>query len=186
MQITALDPERDARVVRSWLTAHVRDHLRTWTAATGDPWDDEKIVDHIQAQGLVDREWKDLSWAAKHTPRGHVSVARVDGRAAGVLWAEERADRFLCRPVAALCWVYTAKACRGRGVAEALMTAYDQWAATRPVVAREVYVTSSNEPALRLYERHGLIVSDHRMFAPGPGTLGAPSASLAVAQEVRA
>lgn len=169
MEITELQPERDVLIVRSWLSAHVRDHLRAWSKAVGTPWDDEQIAVHMDAHGLVDREWRDLDHAAQHAPRGCVRAARVGGRAVGVLWAEERVDRFLCRPVAALCWVYVARAWRGRGAAQALMGAYDAWAATRPVAAREVYVTAGNAAAQRLYEAHGLTVSDHRMFAPGPG-----------------
>lgn len=174
MDVTHLRPERDLLIVRAWLSAHVRDHLRAWTKAVGTPWDDDRIAVHMDAHGLVEREWRDLEYAARHEPEGCVRVARVGGRPVGVLWAEERVDRFLCRPVAALCWVYVAKAWRGRGPARALMGAYDAWAATRPVAAREVYVTASNAPARRLYEAHGLTVSDLRMFAPGPGAPAAP------------
>ena len=83
-----------------------------------------------------------------------------------LLCAEERGDRFLMRPVAALCWVFVAEAWRGRGASDLLFGAYDAWARSRPVVAREVYVTGENAPARRLYERHGLAVVDHRMLAP--------------------
>lgn len=180
MQITRLRPDRDEQTVRAWLSAHVRDHLRVWTDAVGEPWDDRRITEHMDAHGLVGREWRDLVDALRHEPRGFVRVARLGGRAVGVLWAEERTDRFLCRPVAALCWVYVARPWRGRGAARALMAAYDAWAATRPVIAREVYVTASNAPARRLYEAHGLAVSDHRMFAPAPGA--ARAAALAPAE----
>ncbi len=177
MEITRLRPDCDLLIVRAWLSAHVRDHLRAWTKAVGTPWDDDHIAAHMDRHGLVEREWRDLEYAAGHEPEGCVRVARAGGRAVGVLWAEERVDRFLCRPVAALCWVYVARAWRGRGPAAALMDAFDAWAATRPVAAREVYVTASNASALRLYEAHGLSVSDHRMFAPGPGL--APVAAAA-------
>lgn len=165
-ELTALHHERDAAVVRAWLAAHVRDHLRAWSETLGEAWTDAAIDEHAARHGLVEREWADLRAAADREPRGFVRLARQDGRPVGVLWAEERPDRFLCRPVAALCWVYVARAWRGRGVADALMAAYEGWAGRRPVVAREVYVTSSNAPALRLYERRGFVTSDHRLFAP--------------------
>jgi GNAT superfamily N-acetyltransferase len=98
--------------------------------------------------------------------RGGERGSRQGDTPIGLLWAEERPDRFLCRPVAALCWVFVARAWRGRGVADQLMGAYEEWTARRPVVAREVYVTASNAPALRLYERRGFVASDHRLFAP--------------------
>lgn len=182
MEMTDLRPARDERAVRAWLDAHVRDHLRAWTAAVADPWDDARIAEHVASHDLVEREWKDVVWAAAHAPRGHVQVARSKGRAVGVLWAEERLDRFLCRPVAALCWVFVTPAWRGRGVAGRLVDGYDAWAATRPVVAREVYVTATNEPAMRLYRSRGLAVSDHRMFAPGTFAPGA--AALAAARDL--
>lgn len=161
-----MHPQRDGAVVRAWLAAHVREHLRAWSATLGETWDDAAIDEHAARHHLVEREWDDVRLAASREPRGFVRVARRGGRPVGILWAEERPDRFLCRPVAALCWVYVARAWRGRGIADALMAAYDAWAGARPVVAREVYVTSGNVPAVRLYERRGFVTSDHRMFAP--------------------
>jgi GNAT superfamily N-acetyltransferase len=175
MKITPLDSDRDGAVVRAWLADHIRHHLQTWTAALGAPWDDPTIDAHLAAHDLVGREWGDVLWAHEQGPRGFVRVARADDEPAGVLWAEERPERFLRRPVAALCWVFVAPAWRGTGVARALMAGYDAWAQTRPVVGREVYVTATNEAARRLYERHGLVVSDHRCLAPARGSALAPT-----------
>lgn len=165
MHVDRLEPRADADVVGGWLAQHVADHLRAWTAAVGEPWPDERIAAHVREHGLVDREWKDVLWAAEREPKGFVRVVRDErGAPIGLLWAEERPDRFLMRPVAALCWVYVAPAWRGRGASDLLLSAYSAWSQARGVAAREVYVTGENAPALRLYERHGLAVVDHRLL----------------------
>lgn len=96
----------------------------------------------------------------------------VVGLAAGLLRAESSDE-----PELISMWVDPA--CRRRGVATQLVAAVEAWAAATGAQALVLWVTDGNTPALRLYERHGFVltgesaplprdpaVAEHRMRAP--------------------
>jgi ribosomal protein S18 acetylase RimI-like enzyme len=57
-------------------------------------------------------------------------------------------------------------AARGRGVGEALVDAAAGWARDRGQAALYLWVTESNEPARRLYERRGFTATGERQPLP--------------------
>ncbi len=159
---------RDESAVRDWLEVFLREHLAWWTAAIGERWSEARVAEHITARDPVATEWRGLLRAGDD-PDSFVRVARTaDGRAVGIVHACVRDDAYLGLPMGVLQWVFVDPAGRGQGTARLLMDACDAWMAWRDVAGREVFVTSDNAGAVRLYERHGYRVIDHRMLAPPP------------------
>ena len=107
------------------------------------------------------RDWQELIGA--DSDRQWVRVAG-ERRAQGIVFAQKRQDRYMGFEVGALSWIYVDEATRGQGVSTALMTAAGDWMTAQGVRGREVFVTAQNTAAVRLYERHGYQVVDHRML----------------------
>ena len=146
--------EEDAPTVQAWLQTYLADHLAWWTRAYGRPPASE-------LSGLVRRDWQELIGA--DPTRQWVRVAG-EPRAQGIVFAEKRLDRYMGFEVGVLSWIYVDADARGQGVSSALMTAAGAWMTAQGVGGREVFVTAQNAAAVRLYERHGYQVVDHRML----------------------
>jgi GNAT superfamily N-acetyltransferase len=61
---------------------------------------------------------------------------------------------------------------RGRGVGEALVDAVAAWATAKDAVSLHLWVTETNKPALRLYERCGFTTTPERQPLPSNPALG--------------
>lgn len=158
MKLRKLEPT-DETTVKTWLRPYLAQHLTWWAAAYG-------ITPRRSLQDLVSREWDDLLTASRAL-EGFVGVAE-DTLALGVVYARLREDRYLGIPVGVLSWLYVAEEARGVGVSTRLMKAADGWMAAQGAEGREVFVTSENTPAVKLYERFGYRVMDARMLGPAP------------------
>jgi len=149
----------DETPVKGLLRPYLTQHVAWWTAAYG-------VAPRYSLQALVSREWDDLL-AANRAPKGFVGVGE-DTLALGVVSARLREDRYLGIPVGVLSWLYVAEEARGKGVSTRLMKAADGWMAAQGAEGREVFVTSENTPAVKLYEHFGYRVVDARMLGPAP------------------
>ena len=61
---------------------------------------------------------------------------------------------------------------RGHGVGEALVDAVVAWAKDKGAASVHLWVTESNKPAIRLYERCGFTVTPERQSLPSNPALG--------------
>ena len=61
---------------------------------------------------------------------------------------------------------------RGRGIGEALIDAVIGWARARDAASLHLWVTETNKPAVRLYERCGFTVTAERQPLPSTPALG--------------
>jgi GNAT superfamily N-acetyltransferase len=68
--------------------------------------------------------------------------------------------------VAELVSMWVSPRARGRGAGEALIAAVVGWAATTQAVTVHLWVTESNKPARRLYERCGFVPTGERQPLP--------------------
>jgi GNAT superfamily N-acetyltransferase len=61
---------------------------------------------------------------------------------------------------------------RGHGVGEALVDAVTAWASSRDAKSVHLWVTETNKPAIRLYERCGFTATAERQPLPSNAALG--------------
>lgn len=149
----------DETTVKAWLEPYLTEHLMWWTAAYG-------TAPRHSLETLVGREWDD-AFTNSRAAEGFVCVAETTGPL-GVVSAALREDRYMGVTVGVLSWLYVAEASRGTGVSSRLMDAAEGWMSAQGVQGREVFVTSENVAAVRLYERFGYRVVDARMLGPVP------------------
>ncbi len=149
----------DEAVVKAWLRPYLEQHLTWWTAAY-DTSPRYHLID------LVNREWDDLLTEN----RMNKSLVRIaDGiEPLGIVYASLRKDRYMGISLGVLSWLYVVEAARGTGVSSLLMDAADSWMAAQGAEGREVFVTTENAAAVKLYERFEYRAVDARMLGPAP------------------
>jgi ribosomal protein S18 acetylase RimI-like enzyme len=129
--------------------------------------------------------------ALREAPYAFGSTYAREAAFTGEQWRGRISDRsvtfFACRPdtpeIAGLAGVYVQDdaadviamwvrpSARGRGVGEALIEAAGGWARARDHAALLLWVTESNAPARRLYERCGFELTGGRQPLPSDPTL---------------
>jgi RimJ/RimL family protein N-acetyltransferase len=91
-------------------------------------------------------------------------VAEVGRRIVGILTLQggkRKSTRHSATP-----GISVARDCRGQGAGRALMLAATDWAKANPLLRRiELFVVTSNQPAIHLYETFRFIVESHRRKA---------------------
>lgn len=158
INLRPLEPT-DELTVKTWLGPYLTQHLTWWTAAYG-------TAPRHSLGTLIDREWDDLSTKSRAAKR-FVCVAETT-EPLGVVSADPREDRYMGVTVGVLSWLYVAEVARGTGVSSLLMDAAEGWMNAQGVQGREVFVTSENIAAVKLYERFGYRVVDARMLGSAP------------------
>jgi ribosomal protein S18 acetylase RimI-like enzyme len=93
-------------------------------------------------------------FSAGHPPAAHL-VAEVDGAVAGYVRVQPPTPLPENAHVSGITGLAVAPGARGRGVASALLTAAGQYARERGARKLSLRVLSTNDAALRLYERLG-------------------------------
>lgn len=159
LTVRPLEPT-DEPVVRSWLKPYLEQHLAWWRAAYG-------AAPKIPVAQLVTREWQGLV-KASDAPEQFVGVAVAGLEAVGVVLAATQDDHYLGIKVGVLGWLYVVDKTRGQGVSSVLMTAADAWMQAQQVEGRQVYVTTDNRAAVKVYERFGYRAVDARMLGAAP------------------
>ena len=154
----------DLPTVEVWLRDYVREHRAWWTEAYGaEPGTPLEAVVAAERDDLVDHATRD-----DHLVRVLASAAEPGraGRGAplGIVFARMERDRYMGLRVGTLGWIYVDPAARGSGASARLMDAAEAWFVERGAAGRKVYVTAANARAVRVYERHGYRVVDHRML----------------------
>lgn len=162
--IDDLDPIRDKPAIFAWLRAFLRWHIGAWSESAGLRWSEADVDEHLEEHELVQREWLELTDAAKDE-RQLVAVARANRRPIGIIHAQERTDRYLLMPLGVVCWIFVEPVSRGTGVSQVLMDACHEWMRTRGLRAAEVFVTAENQAAVRVYQKAGYHIVDHRLIA---------------------
>lgn len=168
--LSPLEPQTDRPSVELWLRDYLASHIRWWADAYGLGWDDARVAGHLEQhhEALVTRDWRSLVTASE-SDTGMVGVVRSDsGAPLGVVQAGADPERFMCMPFGSLDWIYVAPRARGKGLAGMMLQAARAWMMSRGLPGAAVFVTAANPGAVRLYERNGFAIVDHRMLAPLP------------------
>ena len=141
---TSYTPGMDIRRVRPDEWALLRDlRLR---ALQADP-------DAFGESLAVATERSDADWQARADSADHASfVADTSGGFVGMVVGGPAPDR---PGIAAIYGMWVAQEARGQGIGAALMDAVEDWARSAGYAFIGLGVTTTNEPAIRLYEHKG-------------------------------
>ena len=120
---------------------------------------------YAQALQLADQDWRNRAAAGSsflaYLPE--VSTTEPVGLAAGYLETPGTAE---------LVSMWVSSQARGRGIGEALIARVAQWAGEQPETRTlHLWVTESNKPACRLYERCGFAPTGERQPLPSDPSL---------------
>ena len=116
-----------------------------WTPASGFPSVLERVNDPF------------FTFFTDDSPPGAHLVAELDGRLAGYIRVKPVTPLRENAHVLGIVGLAVAPGSRRRGVASALLAAAEQHARARGARKLSLRVLSSNETAMRLYERHGFL-----------------------------
>ncbi len=103
------------------------------------------------AEGVPER----IAATLARYPTAFSVLARFDGQAAGLINCFESLSTFKCQPLVNIHDVVVAPACRGRGVAQAMLAAVEAEARRRGCCKLTLEVLQGNHPARTLYEKFG-------------------------------
>lgn len=163
IEIEKLQPERDEATIKQWIGLYLKQHLQWWSHKAKLHWSEEQITQHIEQQGLVQRDWEELT-NAELKPISKVLTARHQDNLIGVVYAELGRDRYLKIPTGSISWIYTSESVRNQGIGQALLRPIHDWMHDQGVLLREVHVTQANSSAVHLYQSCGYRIVDHRML----------------------
>jgi ribosomal protein S18 acetylase RimI-like enzyme len=92
-------------------------------------------------------------------------VAQIDEEFAGYALAvvEEHTDDLIEAPFVTIQFLEVLPEFRGRGVAQSLLAAVEEFARERDIACLDLAVWSRNEPARRLFAKAGFFDLEHRM-----------------------
>jgi GNAT superfamily N-acetyltransferase len=145
-------------------------------ATTLDDW---QAMREIRLQALRDapdafastyaREiiFEPAEWHRRVTRDGSFLAFLPDGELAGLAGGFEEE-----LGVVELVSMFVRPQARGHGVGEALVDAVAAWAKNRDATSVHLWVTETNKPALRLYERRGFTATSERQPLPSNPALG--------------
>lgn len=109
-------------------------------------------------RGFTERDWRKRFAADSVT-----LVAWLDGQPVGIAGGIPTGDEDGGIDLVSM-WVHPTA--RGRGLGEALVSAVARWAAQRDALALALWVTETNAPARRLYDRCGFVPTGERQPLP--------------------
>jgi GNAT superfamily N-acetyltransferase len=98
--------------------------------------------------GRTEQQWRDRL----HPANGLTCLSMLDGRVVGIAAGHSEGNG-----VVELISMWVSPDARGRGVGGALVDEVVRWAREQRAEAVELWVTRGNEPAERLYARHGFV-----------------------------
>jgi GNAT superfamily N-acetyltransferase len=141
--------------------------------------DDWEAMREIRLQALRDapdafasshaREaaFEPAEWHRRATRDGSFLACLPDGELAGLAGGFEEEPG-----VVELVSMFVRPQARGHGAGEALVDAVAAWARNRNAASLHLWVTETNKPALRLYERCGFTATPERQPLPSNPALG--------------
>lgn len=147
----------DHATIQVWQEDYVAQHIRWWENAY------QTTAQNTPRQ-VAERDWQELMAA---TTRADQYVQVYGEKPLGIVYGRIRQDPYLGLPIGQLSWIYVDPESRGLGVVDHLIQGLFAWFSEQGVAGREVFVTAANPAAVRVYERHGFQVVDHRMLGPG-------------------
>ncbi|GEM44489.1 GNAT family N-acetyltransferase [Deinococcus cellulosilyticus] len=151
-----LTPE-DRDTIKVWQEDYVAQHIAWWEEAY-------QTTAKNTPQMVAEKDWDELMQASAREDQ-HVMV--YGEKPLGIIYGRIRQDPYLGLPIGQLSWIYVDPASRGLGVADQMIQGLLHWFTEQQVAGREVFVTAANLAAVRVYERNGFQVVDHRMLGPG-------------------
>jgi ribosomal protein S18 acetylase RimI-like enzyme len=120
---------------------------------------------YVQEVQLAEQDWRNRAGAGSNflAYLPEVSTTEPVGLAAGYLETPETAE---------LVSMWVSPQARGRSIGEALIARVARWAGEQPgVKTLHLWVTESNKPAYRLYERCGFALTGERQPLPSDPSL---------------
>lgn len=150
--------ESDKEAICLWFRQFLQDHLKWWQKCYQT---EARVKDDLD-----EKQWTMLNEASTDSWQ-LVRVARNDnGVPIGIIWAVIKEDEwFECR-IGQVYWIGVASDFQKNGIGTNLMQFAEEWFQKMKVQGKRVFVSTANEPAIKLYTKFGYEVTDYRMLGP--------------------
>ena len=155
----------DEPIVKEWMHFFLIEHIEWWSNCYNLSWNQKQIEDHISANNLVNIAVERL-FNAKNSENDFIQTIRIEDTIVGIVHANIGKDGFVAFNTGHLQWIWVDKQNRGLGYAQKLVDNAMRWLSSKDILGVELFVNSSNTPAISMYEKFGFEVSDFQMLAP--------------------
>ncbi|MDR6226727.1 N-acetyltransferase [Desmospora profundinema] len=158
-------PATDEETIIRFHLELLREHYKLWSQITESDYDPD-YWEQMMREKEVGRRWGEE--LAERVGQKHVYL-RVftppdDDHPIGYLYQDIRPDPHMFHPAGYINEIYLEPAYRGRGWSRAMLEDGEHWFRERGIATRQVFVTSNNLAAVKLYTSLGYRVADYRMM----------------------
>ncbi|TCP31271.1 acetyltransferase (GNAT) family protein [Scopulibacillus darangshiensis] len=166
MSITLRDyfPETDEKTVIDFHLELMKEHFRLWAEINGEPYNkeqsDQALVDRAEADSYAKELREKYS---KKSCRMWVLVDAPEEVPVGFLYVEIRPNWHTGKLSGVINEIYIDPNYQGRRLSSQLIKEGEAWFREEGISRREVFCTSNNLAAVKLYASFGYKVADYRM-----------------------
>lgn len=163
--IRPYQPRYDEETIVRFHLELMREHYKLWSQILGKPYDPE-YWERILAEKEVGRRWGEELAAriGQNNVYLRVFTPPDDAVPVGFLYQDIRQDPHRHHLSGYINEIFLEPAYRGRGWSRAMLEDGERWFTQQGISSRQVFVTSNNLAAVKLYASMGYRVADYRML----------------------
>lgn len=163
-KVRTYDPAKDEACIIRFHLALMHEHYKLWAQITETPYDSDDW------EGVLRNREAGRRWAEELAERvGRDTIylkvfCLPDDHPIGYLYQEIRPDPHTFQQTGTINEIYVEPDYRGQGLAQAMLKDGEAWFRECGISTRQVFVTSNNLAAVKLYASMGYRIADYRMM----------------------
>ncbi|SFS41211.1 GNAT family N-acetyltransferase [Marininema halotolerans] len=159
------DPQKDEAVAMDFHLELMRNHYQLWAEITGEEYD-SAYWEHTLTVEKAGKQWTEELAERHEDENTYIQMYSLTSsdEPIGILYLDIRRDHLTFQNAGYINEIYLAPEYQGQGLSRQILLDGETWFAKKGISSRQVFVTSNNLAAVRLYESMGYRVADYRMI----------------------